>query len=557
MRLPATPVPEWLSATSQAIYSGLLYMLSSGLFGRNARQLQRQLRNVVGFLSVALGIFVIVTYMSDGDATVRSDSSLWRWMGWDTGRAPRPAGRKAKPSLTKAELFRRIAKNEHVLIYVQQPLKDHDNIFAHPYHLLYLSRRCVVPCSFLSHDARSHRPFTQAGLDHLWLSGSEAAKLSRSAQAQLHSDRIPDSLPPHSFLSTILRRKSLQAVILSHSEFEPKFYPHTGNESYFDPRVDVPVDFGAGYSPPVAPSPKSSSTTAALSYRVPDIVVGHVRAADVRVNYVNHHYSSFRDFITEVRFQHSSEGLGGRQWGRRWHGLVVFTPPCERMAPGVINYLVRLRGIMLVHVYGGCLADRELEGGQTLNENRRMRIAGQYLFFMVIEDGLVASGAGVGSLTTGSGGKARGSGHVTSQFWKGLSYNSVLVAWGGTDIDTFVPTNMSVILVRDYDADPALLRDRLEQSREEMEWYKMMKWKEDRSGDIRREFREVWGWSQERAVCGLCENVAAKVLGRNLRPAFDSQEQWYKDTDRVLEAHFNEGVIVYSASNSSSKSAAG
>ncbi|KAJ3405901.1 4-alpha-L-fucosyltransferase [Chytridiales sp. JEL 0842] len=387
-----------------------------------------------------------------------------------------------------------------LVVDLPEPLDDYTSVFSQPYHMIYLSRRCEKQCSFISREWKRNKPFSQKRMDHIWLNQSGLEHLQRISRARLYPNTIP--VNPQTLKEAQQDRKdatvAVQGVIITRQS--PVTYTYTGQETYFSSSESIP--FHTGYKP----NPMNFYNTAATSaesetnytYIHPTLVVGYTPHSHIRINHISATYSDYKDFLNRVHTESSSSI--SKTWDRRRPFPIAFTPPCNQLHPGAINFLTRLIELTKMHVYGGCLANKEIEKGQVLNDNKKQRMASAYRFVLVWEP--------VGDVE----------GYVSETFYKALAYSALPIVWGAKDVEDFVPTWDGVVYVRDFVQGldgPERLASHLESiGGNETEWMRRMSWRVSRRFSANSGFLRLWSWSLPQAVCKICAGVTEIIEER-------------------------------------------
>ena len=73
-----------------------------------------------------------------------------------------------------------IESREFPVVYVPLKVEGYHQVFNQPWNLLQLTRKCDVPCSFLSMDIRYNRYFIQNNKEHEWIDNESTLKYLKS-----------------------------------------------------------------------------------------------------------------------------------------------------------------------------------------------------------------------------------------------------------------------------------------------------------------------------------------------------------------------------------------
>ncbi|KAJ3091446.1 hypothetical protein HK102_000522 [Quaeritorhiza haematococci] len=421
-------------------------------------------------------------------------------------------------------------QNKSISIYIPRPIFPYLNLFNHPYHVVFFTRRCSVPCSYLATDKKFDRNFTQNGFDHLWLDAAQAKELAAKATATLNVKEYDESW------ASVLEQRSQQQLQqqLLFIESRPKpFRFVAGDES-----LDVIVE------PDLNPPLSSSSVSANNSPPGDATIVGFGPNAHVPMNFIYNAFRDVEDFADEVRANH----FGGKPWDRKWLIAAFLSPSaCEEMHPSQRAYLKALIELTGMHVYQApCFANRVFhtetghietvepplkanDGGTSneyppLKESHKVQLSKSYRFILIWEP------------------RADVEGYVTEQVFRSLAYNAVPVIWGPPDLRKLLPVEDCVIVIRDFlqpttnpvnsstgkekkkrkfgndsaesGSSVEALANRLKEiGGDAKSWNAWMSWKEFVSADpestaLAQSFKDLWSWSADQAVCGVCAKVA-------------------------------------------------
>jgi hypothetical protein len=353
-------------------------------------------------------------------------------------------------------------------------------------------------------------------MDHLWLNKTGVQHLVKVANARIYPNIIPvtPETDDTARRDTPKNHNVIQGIIVT--RHDPVVYNHTGREPYFSTSTTIPFKTGlrSNQMKTIMDEAASTKTHSNETYIKPDLIIGYGSQAHVRLNVITNAYSSYRDFLHKVHIESTS--TSSRSWERRWINPVAFTPPCDHLHPGAINYLSRLVELSKMHVFGGCLANRKIEQGQVLNDNKKARIAQQYRFAIIWDPISDVEG------------------YASEPILKSLAYNVIPVLWGPPDIENFVPMDSSVVYMKDFINSPEKLAQHLDKvGSNEKEWKRMMAWRTSFSINVKRDFLQLWQWSLTQSVCRVCDKIAAnskrqrnqKIAGRTGGSAENSKVQ--------------------------------
>ncbi|KAJ1568575.1 hypothetical protein HK405_000421 [Cladochytrium tenue] len=327
-------------------------------------------------------------------------------------------------------------------------------VLRSPQRLVYLVRRCTVPCSFISTDARSGRAFTQLGPDHVWLDEPAASAISAAAHIALVAG-------PENVAEVATRQP--YAVLLPPPE--PPVYNHSSLTAHLQPAAPkLHLDHGL-----ITTRPKLTTSTHLMPLMDPAVVIGFDAAVNISLNLASTVHGDLFAFRAAASAALVADG-GSPPWHRRRAAVLAFLPPCDRIHAGALQFLWRLSAAYKLHVHaGGCSAASRTspppDHPTASGDKARRRLARGYRFVLLWEPGRTASAqlfrdaAGLPALP--------------------LVYLSHAPANGGAAAtERLLPfPRGAALFLRDYAEDPEGLARRL-RTMERWEWEAMMAWRD-------------------------------------------------------------------------------
>ena len=376
----------------------------------------------------------------------------------------------------KGDAFPKPITPKPILIHVNGimvPLLS--QIYNHPWHLLIRTRRCSIPCAYVSTDKLYGRRFTQSGIQHQWVNDSVASILLKKADVVLSSNDASE-------LDGAGNHGALKAWITSKPE--PRQYTHNASHFSIDNRIHIEqgslLDESKESNPPV------------------DFTIG-IGHGEIPYNLASR---VFRDYFEFGETARSAALSPDRIIITKRKFMVAFLPDCSTLAPSHINYIVKLASLVQLDIYGGCQQLSKVLNQPSLKE--KIKVSHEYRYVLVWEPRLDVSD------------------FVPESFYESLVLDALPVIMGPSSLEHYLPASDAAFNARTFLSSPESLALELKDITDEM-WDNRLKWKLMVNERL-EEFTQLWDWSIESTVCRICHYVSTHGAPSPPSDAFINQE---------------------------------
>ena len=212
--------------------------------------------------------------------------------------------------------------------------------------------------------------------------------------------------------------------------------------------------------------------------------IGFGKSADISINFIHTIYRDLIDFKQHVNHYMSEKAPF---YTDRQEKMITFLPACSALHKTHIQYLQALISMDYLFVHDGCLSKKH-PIPMSIADEKRHQIVKEYRYLLVWEPHFEVEG------------------YVSENFFRYLSYNTLLVVLGPKDLSTFLPEKNSIVDVRNVSGSPKRLVDQLGRMNTN-DWKRMIAWKTGPKVSNEK-FKALWGNSAENLVCRICESLS-------------------------------------------------